>query len=103
MLATSGHRAPNVALENAPLQNNVVPALKTLKPDISSNPNHPPLAAAAGVLLLESHNLTRLYLHNRPRPDPVNNTTLELPVKDNFGTNLLTRLPAGATGVNPLA
>jgi hypothetical protein len=48
------------ALEGAALEENAALALEALKTDISPQPDHLPLIAAAGVLLLEADPVAQL-------------------------------------------
>ena len=51
------------ALKNPPLQKNAMMALLALDPNVSPDPDHLPLVAATGVLLLQPNYITNLYLH----------------------------------------
>ena len=42
----------------------MVPTFKALNADVGTEPDYPPLRAAAGVLLLETDHITQFYLHN---------------------------------------
>ena len=43
----------------------MVSTFKALNLNVNAEPDHLPLIAAAGVLLLETNHITQLYFHNR--------------------------------------
>ena len=53
----------NPALKDASFQKNSALAFEALDTDISSQPHHLPLIAAAGMLLLEMDYIAQFYLH----------------------------------------
>ena len=57
-LLSSGNEGFNSTLKGASLEENMVPAFKALKPNVSTESDYPPLIAAAGVLLLETNYIT---------------------------------------------
>ena len=63
-LLTPGNEGFDPALKDAALKENTALAFEALNPDVSSQPDHFPLIAAAGVLLLEADHITQFYLHN---------------------------------------
>jgi hypothetical protein len=63
-LLTSGDKGFNPAFKNAALKEDPVLAFKAFNPDISPQPDHLPLKATAGVLLLEANRITQFYLHD---------------------------------------
>ncbi len=50
------------ALEDTALKKDIVMTLKTFNTDINAKPDHLPLIATAGMLLLEANHITQLYL-----------------------------------------
>jgi len=52
-----------LALKNPPLQKHAPLALLTLEPYVGTDPEHLPLVAAAGMLLLKPHYIAYPYLH----------------------------------------
>lgn len=66
MLTTSGEKNPHPAHKNTPLQKDAAMALLTPDPDVSPDPDHLPLVAATGMLLLQPNNITNLNLHGVP-------------------------------------
>jgi hypothetical protein len=62
-LGIFGEKTLHPALKNPPLQKNAMMTLLAFDPNISPNPDHLPLVAATGVLLLQLNYITNLYLH----------------------------------------
>ena len=60
----SGNKGHNPALKNTPLKENTPLATETLYTDIGTQPDHPPLIAATGMLLLETNHISQSYLHH---------------------------------------
>jgi hypothetical protein len=54
----------NSALEDTPRQEDTASASETLHTDISAQPHHLPVVAAAGVHLFKSDHVTELYFQN---------------------------------------
>jgi hypothetical protein len=67
-LLTSGNKGFDPALKDTSLKEHSVLALKAFNPNISPEPDHLPLIATAGVLLLEANHIAQLYLHNHSLP-----------------------------------
>jgi len=63
-LLTSGDKGFDSALKGAALKENPPLALEALYPDVGAYPDHFPLIATAGMLLLEANYVPQLYLHN---------------------------------------
>ena len=59
-LLTSGNKGANSALEGTALQEYPALALEAFNADVGSYPDHLPLIAAAGVLLLEADDIAQL-------------------------------------------
>ena len=60
----AGKEGFNSTLKDTPLEENTAPAFKALNPNVSAEPDYPPLIATAGVLFLEADHVTQLYFHN---------------------------------------
>jgi len=56
-----GNKGPNPALKDTAFKENLTPALKAPDADISPEPDHLPLVAATGVLLLKTNHVTQSY------------------------------------------
>jgi hypothetical protein len=54
----------NAALKKAAPEEDAMPALEALHPDVGASSDYPPLVAAAGVFLLEADYVAQLYLHD---------------------------------------
>jgi hypothetical protein len=59
----SGNQCFDSALKDASLQQNAALALEALDADVSTQPDHLPLIAAARVLFLQTDNIIQPYLH----------------------------------------
>jgi hypothetical protein len=62
-LAPSRKENPHPALKNRSLQEYSAAALLTPDPNVGAHPDHLPLVAATGMLLLKAHHITNSYLH----------------------------------------
>ena len=63
-LLSPGNKLFHPALKDASLKEDAVLAFEAFYADISPQPHHLPLIAAAGVLFLEADDVSQLYLHN---------------------------------------
>ena len=61
---SSGDEGFDSTLKDASFKEKTVLAFKALNTDVSADPDHLPLIAAAGVLFLEADDISQLYLHN---------------------------------------
>jgi len=67
-LLSSGNEGFNSALKDTSFQEDTVLAFEAFNPNISPQPDYPPLITATGMLFLEANDITQLYLHNHSRP-----------------------------------
>jgi hypothetical protein len=61
---SAGDEGLDSAFEDTALQKDAALALEALDTDVGTEPDHLPLIAAAGVFLLEAHDVAQLYLNN---------------------------------------